>query len=748
MGYTSKKSTGLTNPRLVTFYDDSEDEGNNDAKKAHNSLLDKGLARSSGNNLQDEGKDKRRRDKAKALSESRRLLPVYLGKEAILREVSENDTLIVLGETGCGKTTQIPQYLIGQDYERISSCDSKEPKLIKVVVTQPRRVAATSLAARVSEEVGCRLGTTVGYSVRFDDCSGKKTRLKYVTDGTLLQELLSDKLLSNYEIVIIDEAHERSLRTDMLMGFLKGIQAMRKEMVARNYKFPNDAPGPQAGQPARLLKIVIMSATISAQKFSEFFNNAKIIYIEGRQHPVTVYYALEPTDDYVQAAIKTCLQIHTEQPPGDVLVFLTGQEEIENMQSQLVMYANDTPPNLPQMLICPLYAKLPPNQQERVFNKTPSNTRKFIIGTNVAETSITIPGVNYVIDTGLAKVKRFHSVAGVEELRAEPISQSSAKQRSGRAGRECPGKCWRLYPERIYESLAPIQEPEIKRCSLSFAVLHLLAAGVEDIFAFKFMDKPEVDDLRFAVVHLSVLGALDKNMKISSIGRQMAKLPLEPPLARCLLASFENGCASEMIDLIALLEHSDTLLVNTTNTRDQAQERRKKFIHRDGDHLVLLNILRAYESLQESRRTAHNLQSELKEWCKEHFINSRAMKNVLESRKQLQDRCSRLSLNWRESSRENRKDISSNSEEDSAPLLCSLMIGLTTQLAVKQPDRTYINPLTKIQIKIHPSSSLHSNWVETFIYQELVHTSSTYARICSIIKPKWIDKLADLSSKK
>ncbi|CAH7688995.1 P-loop containing nucleoside triphosphate hydrolase protein, partial [Phakopsora pachyrhizi] len=448
----------------------------------------------------------------------------------------------------------------------------------------------------------------------------------------------------------------------------------------RNYKFLNDAPGPQAGQPARLLKIVIMSATISTCIIiilTNIFSSTKIIYIEGRQHPVTVCYALEPTDNYVKAAIKTCLWIHTKKPAGDVLVFLTGQEEIKNMHSQMVMYANDTPPNLPQMLICPFYAKLPPNQQEQVCNKTPINTQKFIIGTNVAETSITIPSINYVIDTGLAKVKCFHSVAGVEELSAKPISPSSAKQCSGCAVRECPGKCWRLYPECIYKSLALIQEPEIK------------AAGVEDIIAFKFMDKPEVDDREKFFYFLFIFLKITKHFSFLQaylISQQMAKLPLEPPLAQCLLASFENRVRLEMIDLIALLEHSDTLLVNTTNTRDQAQERRKKFIHRDGDHLVLLNILRAYENLQDSRRTAHNLQSELKEWCKEHFINSRAMKNVLESQKQLQDRCSRLSLNWRESSCENQKDISSNSKEDSAPLLYSLMIGLTTQLAVKQPD--------------------------------------------------------------
>ncbi|EFP87708.1 uncharacterized protein PGTG_13494 [Puccinia graminis f. sp. tritici CRL 75-36-700-3] len=683
--------------------------------------------------------DKQRRDRSEALAQAQRQLPIYAGKEAIINETWNNDTIVVLGETGCGKTTQIPQYLIGPEYQKLSNNSTKP---IKVVVTQPRRVAAMSLATRVSEEVGCRLGTTVGYTVRFDDCSEQKTRLKYVTDGTLLQEMLSDKLLSNYDIVIIDEAHERSLRTDMLLGFLKGIQRTRRTMVEEGSDFPKrKSSDSQQGKPARALKVIIMSATIDAERFSQFFDDAKILYVKGRQHPVTLFYAQEPQEDYVESAVKTSLQIHAKYPLGDVLIFLTGQDEIENMQAQLQMYADDLTPTMPKMMICPLYAKLPPHLQQKVFQRTPPNFRKFILSTNVAETSITIPGVSYVIDTGFAKVKRFHSMAGVEELRAEPISQSSANQRTGRAGRECPGKCWRLYSQETYNSLAKITEPEIQRCSLSFAILHLLATGVHDIFSFEFMDKPKLDDLKFALVHLALLGALDSGSKINALGRQMATLPLDPPLARCLLASFDHRCASEMIDLIALLEHSDTLLVNTISTRELAQEARRKFIHRDGDHLVLLNILKAYQSTSENCQSQAKMKIEQKAWCKENFINPKALSNVLESRKQLRDRCKRLGLDWSQSSRDPQESgemISSVAEEDSSPILCSLLAGLATQLAIRQPDQSYINPITKVHVKIHPSSSLYGKGVETFIYHELVHTSSTYARMCSVMKPIWI----------
>ncbi|KAI9623441.1 hypothetical protein H4Q26_014610 [Puccinia striiformis f. sp. tritici PST-130] len=574
--------------------------------------------------------EQQRRDRSEALAQSQRRLPIYPGKEAVINETWSNDTIVVLGETGCGKTTQIPQYLIGPEYHQLS----KNPgtNQIKVVVTQPRRVAAISLATRVSEEVGCKLGTTVGYTVRFDDCN---------------------KWLSNYDIVIIDEAHERSLRTDMLLGFLKGIQKTRRNLVKQNSDFPptkKKGSNTTTSTLARPLKVIIMSATIDAERFSQFFDDAKILYVKGRQHPVTVFSSQQPQEDYVESAVKTSLQIHAKYPLGDVLIFLTGQDEIENMQAQLQLYADDLTPTMPKMMICPLYAKLPPNQQQKVFQTTPPNHRKFILSTNVAETSITIPGVSYVIDTGFAKIKRFHSMAGVEELRAEAISQSSANQRTGRAGRECPGKCFRLYSQDTYNSLAKITEPEIKRY-----------------------------DLKFALVHLALLGALDSGSKINALGRQMATLPLDPPLAR------------------------------------------------------------SYQTVAENSQSQITSKIEQKNWCKENYINPKALSNVLESRKQLRDRCKRLGLDWTQSSREGGSETieTSAAEEDSAPILCSLLAGLATQLAIRQPDQSYINPITK-HVKIHPSSSLYSKGVETFIYHELVHTSSTYARMCSVIKPVWI----------
>ncbi|KAG0142686.1 hypothetical protein CROQUDRAFT_673415 [Cronartium quercuum f. sp. fusiforme G11] len=592
--------------------------------------------------------------------------------------------------------------------------------------------------------MGCELGTRVGYTVRFDDCSNSGTKLKYVTDGTLLQELLADRLLSDYDIVVLDEAHERSLRTDMLMGFLKSIQRTRKDLVEKKLHFPVDENGASVGFPARPLKILIMSATLDTGRFSEFFDNAKIVYIQGRQHPVSIFYTQKPQEDFVASAVATSLQIHKNYPPGDVLVFLPGQEDIESVHTQLIPYAEDLLPSMTQMKICPLYAKLPPAQQQHVFAKAPPHTRKFVLATNVAETSITIPGVAYVIDCGIVKVKRFHSMSGVEELRPEPISQSSANQRSGRAGRESPGKCWRLYTKAKFDSFTKTTEPEIKRSSLSFVVLHLLASGVTDVFQFDFMDPPETDGMRAALIQLHLLGAIDTAGKLTPLGRQLAKLPLNPPQARCLVASFENDCASDMIDVLALLEHCDTLLINTAATRDQAQEARRRFLHRDGDHMTLLNILRSYDSLLNDSRSEIHVRGEVKTWCRDHFINHKSMSGVLKSRQQLRERCKRIGLDKLAGKQTKQND---DGQGDSERILTSLLSGMPNNTAIQQQDRSYVNIVTRTQIKIHPSSSLHGKGVEAFTYHELVHTSATYARTCSWIKPSWIkDKIPGLNN--
>ncbi|GAA5982727.1 hypothetical protein JCM11641_007769 [Rhodosporidiobolus odoratus] len=693
-------------PKVHVFDEEAEEEAKLRALAALNGHDEGGKAAASNGNGTQKGKagkkwtneeKKKAREEAKRLENSRRELPVFAGKDAILKGIEENDTVIVLGETGSGKTTQIPQFLLH------SSVSTAKPR---IVCTQPRRVAAISLASRVSAEVGTQIGGLVGYTVRFDDRTCRATRLKYATDGALLAEMLADCDLNAYEVVILDEAHERSLRTDMLMGFLKEIQKRRKE------------------------KIVVMSATIDAKRFSEFFNDAPVLFVQGRQHNVTLNYAQTPQPDYLDAALKTVFQIHTTYMPGSILVFLPGQEEIESLNASIRSYAADLEksyPNKGELIVTPLYAKLPASEQQKAFELPRPNQRRVILSTNVAETSVTIPGVKFVVDCGLAKEKRYHGGTGIDSLMVESISQSSAKQRMGRAGREADGYCFRLYTERDYLALEKRTQPEIKRVSLTFALLHLMAAGQEDVWSFQYMDRPDKDAIVFALLTLHGLDALSPKGRITPLGLQMASLPLDPIYARVLLSSFSEGCPKDIINLVALLGSNDQLLINNSATRDLANAARSKFIHRSGDHLMLLNILRAYEELGSL--------GEKKSWCKENFVSFKAMNSVLDARKQLKERCERLDLGDVEVS-------VGESEEAAEVILGALVRGLFANTAVRMEDGTYRHVMTKQLVSIHPSSSLHNKKVPAIVYNELVLTTKTYARGVSSIPPEFIRKKA------
>ncbi|GAA5959117.1 hypothetical protein JCM21900_002563 [Sporobolomyces salmonicolor] len=729
-GSASKK------PRLVSFTESDEEDGAGHsahstpvvAKAVNGRLL--GLANGGTAGKQRKVlsvEEKRRlRDEARRLESGRKELPVWEGRDEILKAVQENDTVVVLGETGSGKTTQIPQFLMR------SSVPCAAPR---IVCTQPRRVAATSLASRVSSEVGCPLGGLVGYTVRFDDRSTLKTRLKYATDGALLAEMLGDRDLDAYDVVVLDEAHERSLRTDMLMGFLKEIQTRRKEKVRswREGKGAGKGKGKEDDgeedkklderEPTEL-KIVVMSATIDAKRFSDFFNSAPVLFIRGRQHKVTIKYTNEPQEDYLDAALKTVFQIHLSHPPGAVLVFLPGQDEIESLQASIKQYLPDLQDSFPgkgSILVTPLYAKLPAAEQARAFAPAPPNMRKIILATNVAETSVTLPGVKYVVDCGLAKEKRYHAGTGIDSLITESISQSSAKQRAGRAGRESDGYCFRLYTETDFLTMPQRTEPEIQRVSLTFALLHLLAAGQENVFEFEYMDRPDKDSIMFALLTLHGLSALDARGRITPLGLRMAQLPLDPVYARVLLASFAEGCPREAIDLVALLGSKDQLLAVSSANRDAAAEARQKFVHRSGDHLTLLNVLRAFEELPKEK-------DERKIWCRDNFVSLKAMMQVLDARKQLRERVERLGVG----------DWEVSAGEEAEPVLNALVGGLFANTALRMEDGSYRHTVTRQIVAIHPSSTMHNRKAPAILYDELVLTTKTYARGVSSIDPRSI----------
>ncbi|KAF9192954.1 putative ATP-dependent RNA helicase dhr2 [Haplosporangium sp. Z 767] len=635
--------------------------------------------------------------KAKDLRKHRQSLPIYTARDIIIKEVKENACVVIVGETGSGKTTQIPQYLLESGLAAHGT----------ISVTQPRRVAAINLAKRVAEEVGTPIGQKVGYSIRFDDTSSKDSLIKYMTDGIMLRELLSDRLLLRYSVIILDEAHERTLRTDILFGMVKSIQRQRQEMIEK---------GRKDIQP---LKIVIMSATLDAEKFSEYFYNAKIMYISGRQFPVKILNTVEPQPDYVDSALVTAFQIHQEEAPGDILIFLTGQEEIESLEKLIEEYAVDLPPSVGKLIPCPIFAAQDSATQQKIFEPAPPGTRKVILATNIAETSITIPNIRYVIDTGCHKSRGYNAKIGIESLLVEPISKSSARQRMGRAGREAPGLCFRLYTEDSFDQLEEDAIPEIKRCNLESAILSLKATGIDNVTEFDFMDRPSKSGLLRSLEHLYALEALDDEGKLTEIGTKMAAFPVDPPYAKVLLQSEKMECTKEAIEIISLLS-VDTIFSAPSSKREEANEARQKFTSLDGDHLTLLNTLRAYESVKGDR-----------DWCRENFINSRHMRHVMDVRKQLIQFCERAGM-----------DPKKSCGHDLEIVLKCFLAGFFQNTALLQPDGTYRSILGGLTVSVHPSSSLFGKKREAIMYNELVFTTKHYIRGVSALESAWLSQAA------
>ncbi|KAJ3041085.1 putative ATP-dependent RNA helicase dhx33 [Rhizophlyctis rosea] len=624
--------------------------------------------------------------KAAALKAEREALPVGHSKDVILEEILQSPAVIIVGETGSGKTTQIPQFL-------------HEAGLSKngiIAITQPRRVAAISIAKRVSEELGTKLGDKVGYSIRFEDTTSPSTRIKFMTDGMLLREFLSDNLLSKYSVIMLDEAHERTLRTDILFGMIKGVMKKRPE-----------------------LKVVIMSATLNAEAFSAYFDNATIVHVEGRQFPVRIFHAVERQEDYLDSALISILQIHLEEPPGDILVFLTGQEEIESLQKLILDSARSLPPTALNLIVSQMFAALPTQQQAKVFDPAPPGSRKVILSTNVAETSITIKGVRYVVDTGMVKVRGFNNRVGIESLSVQPISKASARQRTGRAGREAPGRCYRLYREEDFTKLPEDTPPEILRVNLSSVILLLKASGVDDVLGFDYIDRPERAAFIRALEQLYALGALDDKGVLSPLGRQMAEFPLDPPYSKVLIQSKKYKCTQEAIAIVAMLS-VDPIFFSPHEKREEASAAKKKFVSYDGDHITLLNVLKGYTSVQGD-----------KDWCVENFVSARSMKNVMDIREQLVTFCERQDI-----------DPNVSCGTDYEPLLKCILSGLFMNAALAQPDRTYRTVVGNQTVFIHPTSTLFMKKPAAVFYSELVMTSKQYMRNLSIIQPSWLVEVA------
>ncbi|KAI9912327.1 hypothetical protein PsorP6_006171 [Peronosclerospora sorghi] len=633
------------------------------------------------------------------LLRERQKLPVHQFLGQIQDAVAKNQVIVVEGETGSGKTTQIPQFLtlLNVQANKMVAC------------TQPRRVAAMSIAKRVAEEMDVQLGQEVGYTIRFEDVTSARTKLRFLTDGMLLQHAMTDPLLSAYSTIILDEAHERTLSTDILFGLLKEILPKRTD-----------------------LKIVVMSATLDAAKFQTYFDGAPLIAIPGRTFPVEIFYTPKPERDYLEAAVRTAVQIHICEEEGDILLFLTGQEEIETACRQIRAQADALDSSQYGPLdVYPLYSSLTPQQQQLIFKDAPTprfpggpKGRKIVVSTNVAETSLTIDGIVYVIDPGFSKQKVYNPRVRVESLLVSPISRASAKQRAGRAGRTRPGKCFRLYTEQSF--LRDLEEqtyPEILCSEMSGVVLTLKQLGIDDLVHFDFMDPPAPETLMRALEMLNYLGALDDDGELTELGRQMASLPVLPQLGKMLISSSKYQVPQEVATIVAMLSVQEPF-VRPKNDASAADEAKTQFEHEEGDHLTLLNVFHAYQLNQGDVK-----------WCYDNYLNHRSLQSAVNVRDQLIRNMKRLELPTQSS-------LDLHSPHYYPNIIKALVSGFFMQIAHRQPTNEFMTVKDNQIVHLHPSSGLNPKKADWVVYNEFVITSRKYIRLNTRVKGEWLVDIA------
>ena len=624
-------------------------------------------------------------------------LPIFQYKSQILELISKNQIIFIQGETGSGKTTQIPQYLNENNY----TSNNK-----KIAITQPRRVACLSVASRVAYEMNCKLGHEVGYCIRFEENTSKQTKIKFMTEGILLQEFLTDPLLSNYSVIIIDEAHERTIYTDILLSLLKSIILSNKT-----------------------LKLIISSATLTNKSLFEFFSDfdPPFLNIPGRRHPVDIYYSKEPEADYIEASVITALQIHITQPlPGDILIFLTGEEEITLAKEMLYNRTKGLQDKIPNYIILQLFSNLPSEEQIKIFMNYP-NQRKIILSTNIAETSLTIDGIVYVIDCGFSKQICFNPRNGLETLAIAPISKNSAIQRAGRAGRNQPGKCFRLYTAYSYKNeLEDETIPEILRTNLITIVLLLKSIGIDDLLNFDYIDIPPKEILIRALEQLYALGALNEEGILTEIGKNMSLFPMNPCLSKIIITSVEYKCLDQIITIVSMLTLGNNVFYKDKDDVKISNKLKEKFIiSGTGDHFTLLEVYNQWKDSDYSGL-----------FCKEHYIHSKSLRKARNIKEQLINICKKIGIDYDDES------LSINNENTINNIKKCIITGFfynTVHLCSDGNYRTVKNPHV---VNIHPSSCLFKENPKWVVYFELVYTSKEFMREIIEIKPEWLIQIA------
>lgn len=645
-----------------------------------------------------------------SIQEQRKTLPAYKCRDDLMRIISENQVVVVIGETGSGKTTQLTQFLCEDGYAK--SKDKHGSRLL-VGCTQPRRVAAMSVAKRVSEEMGCKLGEEVGYSIRFEDrTSPQKTLIKYLTEGILLREMLADSALEQYSCIIMDEAHERTLNTDILLGLFR--QLLRKR---------------------RDLKLIVTSATMNADRFSRFFGDAPQYVIPGRTFPVETFYSKSPCPDYVDTAVKQVITIHlaNQGQQGDILVFMTGQEDIE-ATCEMIHEKLDMLENPPPLDVYPIYSTLPADVQKKIFNKLTAERRKVVVATNIAETSLTVDGIKYVVDCGLVKVKVFNPKLGMDILQMVPISMANAQQRSGRAGRTGPGIAYRLYTDR---AAAPSQMyvqpiPEIQRTNLSSVMLMLKSLHVSDVLQFPFLDTPPRDLLSCSLYDLWAIGALDNVGSLTLLGEQLNVFPMEPTLAKLILLSTQEEfhCSREIIIIVSMLSVPN-VFYRPKERADDADSAREKFLIADLDHLTLLNVFEQWEQRAKQKKGSLSL------WCTRNFLHYRSLIRAKDIYNQIM-----LIMNKKQF-----PVLKSKTDSDIRKCLCAAFFQQLAKLVKMGGGRGQVEYAnlrqTYMTMYLHPTSALAGGGDLSppfVVYDELVLTTKEYMQCVTAVEPEWLLK--------